>query len=228
MTPLITCEHGGNEIPEDFMDLFKGAGDTLETHRGFDHGALDLSEKLTELEIPLFYSKTSRLVIDLNRSLTSHNLFSEYTRRLSKNERLEIIKKIHVPFRQGVMNHCKSIISSGNTALHLSIHSYTPRLNGRVRNADIGILYDPKSSEEKEFSLELKRRILREEPELKIRFNYPYLGVSNSHIRDLREKFPENYLGIMIEVNQNLSRNNVFQGEVKSAIFNSMRDILSR
>ena len=41
MRIVLTCEHGGNDIPETYKKLFPN-DDLLKTHRGYDIGALDL------------------------------------------------------------------------------------------------------------------------------------------------------------------------------------------
>ena len=40
---LITCEHGGNRIPPRYRDLFAGCEALLQSHRGYDPGALTLA-----------------------------------------------------------------------------------------------------------------------------------------------------------------------------------------
>src|SRR5436305_13375521 len=37
---LITCEHGGNAVPERYRGAFAGAARALASHRGYDPGAL--------------------------------------------------------------------------------------------------------------------------------------------------------------------------------------------
>ncbi|MCK5912425.1 MAG: N-formylglutamate amidohydrolase, partial [Desulfuromusa sp.] len=76
---IISCEHGGNQIPEEFQDLFVSAEAVLESHRGFDIGALSLAQKLArETKAPLVGAEISRLLIDLNRTLKQQTLFSEF------------------------------------------------------------------------------------------------------------------------------------------------------
>ena len=36
-------------------------------------------------------------------------------------------------------------MSRGRRVIHISSHSFTPELNGKVRRADVGLLYDPGS-----------------------------------------------------------------------------------
>ena len=70
--------------------------------------------------------------------------------------------------------------------------------------SDIGILYDPARSLEKEVALELKKRILEQNPLLKIKMNYPYLGKSDGFATSLRIEFSKGYVGIELEINQKI------------------------
>jgi predicted N-formylglutamate amidohydrolase len=66
---LVTCEHGGNRIPAPYRKLFVRQRALLDSHRGWDPGALQMARALsTALRAPLVASTTSRLLVDLNRS----------------------------------------------------------------------------------------------------------------------------------------------------------------
>jgi hypothetical protein len=41
--PLITCEHGGNDVPAEYAELFRGREAMLQSHRGYDRGALRMA-----------------------------------------------------------------------------------------------------------------------------------------------------------------------------------------
>lgn len=85
---IITCEHGGRAVPVALAPLFAGHEELLASHRGWDPGALDLAERLTRrLAAPLHAARTSRLVVDLNRSLHAPDLFSELWRRRAMGDR---------------------------------------------------------------------------------------------------------------------------------------------
>jgi predicted N-formylglutamate amidohydrolase len=76
-------------------------------------------------------------------------------------------------------------------------------LNGTVRTADLGILYDPRRAAEKRGALLLQEKLLARLPDLRIRRNYPYTGYSDGHTTALRKLFAESrYAGFEIEVNQ--------------------------
>jgi predicted N-formylglutamate amidohydrolase len=201
---ILTCEHGGSRVPRAWASLFDGCSGLLESHRGWDPGALELARALSSaLNAPLFYSTNSRLLVDLNRSLHHPRLFSAQTRRLGPAEKELLIEKYYLPFHRAVDNAVRSALKSNQRVLHLSVHSFTPVLDGIVRTADLGLLYDPRRGPEKEVSLRLKQALAGIMPGLRLRFNYPYRGVSDGHTTHLRRLFPaEAYSGIEIEVNQ--------------------------
>ncbi len=202
--PIVTCEHAGNSIPRPYAKLFSGKAKLLASHRGYDIGALPLARALARaFGCPLHFTTVSRLLVDCNRLRESSNLFSEVTRRLDVAEREWIVARFYDQYRREVEDDIAATIAAGAVALHFSVHSFTPVLGGRKREADIGLLYDPARAVEREFCKRLAPLLARELPGLKIRMNYPYKGSSDGLTTYLRKKFPEkSYLGIEIEANQ--------------------------
>lgn len=201
---LITCEHGGNRIPPRYRNLFAGFEALLQTHRGYDAGALTMARKLAAaLDSPLLVSTTSRLLIDLNRSIGHPRLYSEATRAVPATLRREILASHYLPYRNKVEAEIGEAIARGGRVLHISSHSFTPELDGVVRNADIGLLYDPARSGELELCRLWQAQIRALAPELKVRRNYPYAGKSDGLTAYLRRHFAADvYVGIELEINQ--------------------------
>jgi hypothetical protein len=74
-----------------------------------------------------------------------------------------------------------------------------------MRLADIGLLYDPGRAGEKRFCQYWRAALRARDPDLRIRFNYPYRGAADGHTTALRKRFSaRHYLGIELEVNQRL------------------------
>jgi predicted N-formylglutamate amidohydrolase len=201
---LISCEHGGNRIPSCYRPLFEGYEHLLHSHRGYDSGALSLAKKLAmTLHSPLFATTTSRLLIDLNRSIGHPRLYSEATRNIPAAIRHEILKCHYLPYRTLVEANIADAIRSGLRVIHISSHSFTPELNGEIRNTDIGLLYDPSRPLEQELCNRWRARLGARAPNLRVRRNYPYMGSANGFPTYLRRRFPANaYVGIELEVNQ--------------------------
>ena len=87
--------------------------------------------------------------------------------------------------------------------LHISSHSFTPELNGEVRNADIGLLYDPRRIGERRFCELWKVAFAAAAPALRVRRNYPYAGKNDGFTALLRKRHgPNDYVGIELEINQ--------------------------
>lgn len=204
MHALVTCEHGGNRIPAPYRPLFRGRDDLLLSHRGHDPGALLLARELAAaLEAPLVVSTVSRLVIDLNRSPGHPRLFSEVTRPLPPAARREILQRHYLPYREQVETWIAGRIDRGGRVLHLSAHSFTPVLDGKVRNADVGLLYDPRRPAEAALCRRWQRAMHSLALDVRVRRNHPYTGRSDGLTAWLRRRFPaECYLGIELEVNQ--------------------------
>jgi predicted N-formylglutamate amidohydrolase len=205
---LLSCEHGGNSIPAAWRYLFKGKQSILDSHRGWDPGALVCAKRLSaKLDIPLISSTTSRLLIDLNRSLHHRQLFSEFSRPLPETERTAIVSSQYLPYRDRLQEAINGIIKRRGFALHLSIHSFTPCLGNTVRNADIGILYDPERERELGFAACLHECLRGLDHALLIRRNYPYRGAADGATTCYRKQYAENkYAGLEIEINQKFPR----------------------
>ena len=203
---LITCEHGGNRVPAAYRALFVGHEELLASHRGWDPGALALARDLARaLEAPLYYATVSRLVIDLNRSLGHPRLFGAATRGAPQALRREILARHYLPYRNRVERHIRQAVAEGHRVVHLSAHSFTAVLNGQVRNADIGLLYDPARPGEVALARHLQTALKTAAKDLRVRRNYPYTGTSDGFTAYLRKRFPAtDYLGIELEINQAL------------------------
>jgi len=118
------------------------------------------------------------------------------------------------------------ILEKGEKLLHVSVHSFSPELDGSIRNTDIGLLFDPKNAEEKNYCKILKKELLLLGPQFKVRFNYPYLGKADGFTTYLRKKYPKNYLGIELEINQKYSVDNKMEAALKDRIFQALNNSL--
>lgn len=201
---LVTCEHAGNRIPSPYHSLFQGKEALLRSHRGYDAGALRMARELSSsLSAPLLTSTVSRLLIDLNRSPGHPQLFSEVTRGMSSELRHEILNRYYLPYRAKAESLIAEEIGHGARVIHISCHSFTPEMNGKLRNADLGLLYDPARPPEALLCRHWRLALKACATALKTRMNYPYTGTSDGFTVYLRRRFPaERYLGIELEINQ--------------------------
>ncbi len=205
-TFIITCEHGGNRIPAPYRRLFRGHRALLDSHRGYDPGSLVMAKALASAwRAPLVASTTSRLLIDLNRSIGHPQLFSAATRGAPAETRAQIVDEHYRPYRVQVEGLVRQAVSRGHRVIHISSHSFTAELDGRVRGADIGLLYHPGRRGEAKVCARWKESLAASAPELRVRRNYPYAGKGDGLTSHLRQRFAQSdYIGIELEVNQGI------------------------
>ncbi|WP_240475732.1 N-formylglutamate amidohydrolase [Herbaspirillum rhizosphaerae] len=203
---IVTCEHGGNAIPAPYHDLFRDQQALLDSHRGYDAGALPMAQKLaTAFDGALVTATVSRLLVDLNRSIGHPQLFSAMTRRLSPAMREEILAHYYRPYRERVETLVRQAVSEGKRVIHISSHSFTPELDGKVRRADIGLLYHPARDGEVKLCAHWRASLAALAPALRVRRNYPYAGKGDGLTAYLRLRFSaSSYIGIELEVNQHI------------------------
>lgn len=203
---ILSCEHATARVPPAYEYLFAStrAKRLLNTHRGFDVGALRVARAFERhFATALFRARVTRLLVDTNRSLHHPGLFSEFSKRLSEAEKRRLLQVHYFPYRQRVEAAVRSVVTSGQRAVHLSLHSFTPRLAGNQRCADVGFLYDPGRLGEVQLVSSWRRALLQREPWLNVRRNYPYRGVADGLTRVLRRSFHvRGYVGLELEVNQ--------------------------
>ncbi len=201
---VVTCEHAGNVVPPRYAPLFVGHEHLLPTHRGWDPGALLLAREMAKrFSAPLYYDETTRLLVDLNRSVGTPSLHSEATRHLSLEERREILDRHYHPHRRTVDEGVAAAVKTGDRVVHIASHSFTPELHGHVRTADIGLLYDPGRPGEVAFCAAWLEALRRADASLRLRRNYPYIGRSDGVAQSLRRRYPaKDFVGIELEVNQ--------------------------
>ena len=155
------------------------------------------------LGVSLHAATTTRLLVELNRSLGHPQLFSKFTRELSAAQRTQIIQDHYRPHRDDAEGSVARHIAAGHRVIHIASHSFTPMLDGVVRRADVAWLYDPRRSGEKAFAAAWLNDFSHRSPELQLRRNYPYHGRDDGLMSHLRKRFPdETYVGIELEVNQ--------------------------
>jgi predicted N-formylglutamate amidohydrolase len=200
---LLTCEHGGHRVPARWRHLFRGADRVLRSHRGWDRGALATFKILAPaIADASFHATTTRLLVDLNRSVGHKALFSEFTRHLPRAEREEIISNHYHTWREPVIDRIAEWRDAGCAVVHVSVHSFTPSLAGVTRNADVGLLYDPGRPWERAICRRWRAALKETAPDARVRLNYPYRGTADGFTTHLRRRFPRGYAGIELELNE--------------------------
>jgi predicted N-formylglutamate amidohydrolase len=203
---FLTCEHAGNKIPREYAAAFRGADDVLASHRGWDPGALDVARFVAKkfgLDLPAVH--WSRLLVESNRSPTNRCIWSKYTAGLPAADRERILAEYWWPHRRAVEGAVWEGVARGRRVVHIAVHSFTDNLNGEIRNADIGLLYDPARPGELTLCKRWETILGELEPALRVRRNYPYRGDADGLSTWLRKRFDDSqYVGVELELNQAL------------------------
>lgn len=222
---VISCEHAGNVVPKEYTEIFRDHHDLLQTHRGIDIGALELTEQVVkDLKAPVLLQKITRLLVDCNRTITNPSLFSEVTKNLACEKKEEILDRFYWPYREKLEKAIKNKIDEGYQVIHLSMHTFTPVWKGKERSVDIGFLFDPERESERVFIETWMENFAKIAKVFRFKKNAPYRGTSDGLTKMMRCVWPSNsYIGIELEVSQRFASGDVslwksLQGKVATSL----------
>jgi predicted N-formylglutamate amidohydrolase len=226
---LISCEHGGCDVPRHFRSLFRGQRALLHSHRGFDAGALDLAQTISShLDVPLVASTTTRLLVDLNRSTDHPDVLSTFTRGLPDDRRLQLLR-FHAQHRSKARTALRARLHRRALQLHVAVHSFTPVWKDRHRRVDVGLLYDPSRPFEAQLARLWQHRLRQRQPRLRVYLNAPYRGWTDGLPTTLRQCLGARYVGIELEMNQRLLRRDQrFAMQLKHDLIDSLRETMRK
>lgn len=142
---VLVCDHASNRVPGQLGTLGLDRVQ-LTDHIGWDPGAADVARQLSVyLDAPLVLSGYSRLVIDCNRPLSSEGSIAKQSAGvqvpgnwglLPKEKELRV-DALFQPYHHAISQLLDSRIN--RPSMLLSIHSFTPVLNGQHRPWHIGV-----------------------------------------------------------------------------------------
>ncbi len=149
---VITCEHASNRIPRPIATTDDDRA-WLATHWGWDIGARTLSRELVRRSRSYaVLARFSRLLCDPNRPPNHRDFIRKETegwsltfnRTLEEQEIARRQTQYFDAYHAAVDSAIRTRMArpgSGDVVL-LSMHSFTPIWNGRMRAMDIGVLFD--------------------------------------------------------------------------------------
>ena len=147
---LLVCDHASCRFPEALGDMGLDPF-ARRCHLAIDIGAGALTECLSDsLGVTAVLAQYSRLVVDCNRELLDPGAFLEYgdgilvpgNRSLSRAAKDARAEAIYYPYHNAIDQQIKRLASIGPPPAFISIHSFTPVLNGESRPWQVGILWD--------------------------------------------------------------------------------------
>jgi predicted N-formylglutamate amidohydrolase len=120
-------------------------------HLAIDIGAGPLTESLAaSLSVTAVVHNYSRLVVDCNRQLMDPSAFLEYgdgilvpgNRNLHQADKDLRASALYWPYHCAVDEQVQRLRKAGPLPAFISIHSFTPVLNGESRSWQMGVLWD--------------------------------------------------------------------------------------
>ncbi len=171
---LLICDHAGRRIPRRLGNLGLPPGE-LDRHIAWDIGAAGLARRLADgLGAELVLQAYSRLVADCNRDPGEAAVAPEVSDGASIPGNLGLgpkaladrIAEIHAPYHSAIS---AALDLKGPRSLVVSVHSFTPVMQGFSRPWHIGVLH----SHDSPSSARLLRS-LQAQPDLVVGDNQPY------------------------------------------------------
>jgi predicted N-formylglutamate amidohydrolase len=147
---LLLGDHAGNAIPASLGDLGISSDDRRR-HVAWDLGIHALGHELAiALDATFLWQPFSRLVIDCNRDPRSRAAIVEVSdhtpipgnRDLDEAARDLRREAIHAPYQRRIAEEIAARCARGTAPTLVSLHSFTPRMDGQSRPWHVGILHD--------------------------------------------------------------------------------------
>jgi predicted N-formylglutamate amidohydrolase len=147
---LLVCDHASRRFPRALgtmgLDPF-----ARRCHLAVDIGAGALTEALADsLGVTAVLCQYSRLIVDCNRQLMDPGAFLEFgdgviipgNRSLHQQDKDVRAKDIYWPYHGAVEAQVSRFRDMDTDPVFISIHSFTPVLNGESRTWEMGVLWD--------------------------------------------------------------------------------------
>jgi predicted N-formylglutamate amidohydrolase len=146
---LLIADHAGTAVPRRLGDLGVGEAD-MKRHIACDIGILGVGTRLCALlDATFIHQHYSRLVIDCNRNPAADGAIPEESdgtripgnRGLSPAERQARAAEIHRPYQGRIGAEIAARKGRGQPTVLISLHSFTPTMNGMARPWRFGVLH---------------------------------------------------------------------------------------
>lgn len=207
---VLTCEHASFAVPRAYAALGLSRAH-LRDHIGWDLGAAAVQREVARrLGIPRVASRWSRLLVDCNRAPDSPSLIVAESdgvpvpgnAAVGIRERRRRLRLFHAPYHAAVdamvarerRRHPQAEVRI------LSLHSFTPVMDGRERRLDIGVLFDDHPALARRLGARLREQGWR------VRYNEPYSGLAGLIYSARRHGESHRVAYVELEINNALLR----------------------
>lgn len=146
---LLIGDHAGAAVPRILGNLGVAPSE-MDRHIAIDIGVREMGKALARLlDAPFVHQVYSRLVIDCNRAparddavpIVSDGTCISRNENLTDAARTARIEAIHTPYHRAIAALIDARAAADRPTILLSLHSFTPRIDGIDRHWDVGILH---------------------------------------------------------------------------------------
>ena len=150
---LLVCDHASNRFPRSLGTMGLDYLDRV-SHIALDIGAGAVAESLANnVRATTVLCQYSRLIVDCNRKLIDDSAFLEKSDgvdipgndNLQESEKERRASEIYWPYHNTIKDQIVRLKKHGIDPVVISIHSFTPVMNGNDREWEIGVLWDKDS-----------------------------------------------------------------------------------
>jgi predicted N-formylglutamate amidohydrolase len=175
---LLLGDHAGREIPQSLAELGLPQAERMR-HIALDIGVAGLGALLSRaLDAPFLRQRFSRLVIDCNRDPARPDAIPEISdgveipgnRALSPAAREARVAEVAEPYHAAIAAELDTRAARGLPTTLISLHSFTPRMDGFDRPWRFGVLH----AENSPYSRAVLARLRAEFGEALVGDNQPY------------------------------------------------------
>ena len=147
---LLVCDHASNRFPRSLETMGLEYLDRV-SHIALDIGANAVAEMLADnLGATAVLCQYSRLIVDCNRELIDDSAFLENSdgidvsgnHNLQESEKERRASEIYWPYHNAIKDQIVRLKKHSIDPVVISIHSFTPVINGNDREWEIGVLWD--------------------------------------------------------------------------------------
>jgi predicted N-formylglutamate amidohydrolase len=215
---VMFCDHAGRAFPKRLGTLGLGPRE-LDQHIAWDIGIAGLGQRLAQsLDAPFFMTAYSRLVIDCNRHVDDPTSIPQESDRI----RVPGNRGLSAMDRRQRQEEIQGRVFAGRVPVVISLHSFTPVMNGFQRPWHVGVLWN----RDARLPVPLMRR-LAQGPGLVVGDNEPYSG-RDGHGYSI--KFHAEALGLahaLLEIRQDLIAEESGQEKWAGILHRVLKEVLA-
>jgi predicted N-formylglutamate amidohydrolase len=175
---VIVCDHASNRVPKALNNLGLSKAD-LKKHIAWDPGTEDIALHMSgRMDATAVIAGYSRLVVDLNRGddhpevmrAASDHVLIPGNMGLTAAQRRQRLDTFFRPYHDEIARALRRFTARGVAPVLISIHSFTPEMDGFKRPWHIGVLWN----RQEKIARALVKNLRRNNPDLVIGENEPY------------------------------------------------------